>query len=213
MKLVLLGAPGAGKGTLAAYLIEKMGIPSVSTGNMLREAIKNQTELGMSAKKYMDAGELVPDEVVIGLIKDRLAQDDCANGCILDGFPRNIPQAEALEKVVPMDCALSLEIPDETIVNRMSGRRVCLSCGATYNVNSEAMAPKKEGICDNCGDQIVIRKDDAPETVRKRLQVYHASTEVLKDFYGKLGRLRTVNGSQSIEGANEDILKAIGAKA
>ena len=199
MKLVLLGAPGAGKGTLAAYLIEKMGIPSVSTGNMLREAIKNQTELGMSAKKYMDAGELVPDEVVIGLIKDRLAQDDCANGCILDGFPRNIPQAEALEKVVPMDCALSLEIPDETIVNRMSGRRVCLSCGATYNVNSEAMAPKKEGICDNCGDQIVIRKDDAPETVLARLKSYHEQTEPVKGFYANLGKLKSIEIDNDFE--------------
>ena len=199
MKLVLLGAPGAGKGTLAAYLIEKMGIPSVSTGNMLREAIKNQTELGMSAKKYMDAGELVPDEVVIGLIKDRLAQDDCANGCILDGFSRNIPQAEALEKVVPMDCALSLEIPDETIVNRMSGRRVCLSCGATYNVNSEAMAPKKEGICDNCGDQIVIRKDDAPETVLARLKTYHEQTEPVKGFYANLGKLKSIEIDNDFE--------------
>ena len=210
MKLVLLGAPGAGKGTLAAYLIEKMGIPSVSTGNMLREAIKNQTELGMSAKKYMDAGELVPDEVVIGLIKDRLAQDDCANGCILDGFPRNIPQAEALEKVVPMDCALSLEIPDETIVNRMSGRRVCLSCGATYNVNSEAMAPKKEGICDNCGDQIVIRKDDAPETVLARLKTYHEQTEPVKGFYANLGKLKSIDGAQGITATEKFAVEALG---
>ena len=210
MKLVLLGAPGAGKGTLAAYLIEKMGIPSVSTGNMLREAIKNQTELGMSAKKYMDAGELVPDEVVIGLIKDRLAQDDCANGCILDGFPRNIPQAEALEKVVPMDCALSLEIPDETIVNRMRGRRVCLSCGATYNVNSEAMAPKKEGICDNCGDQIVIRKDDAPETVLARLKTYHEQTEPVKGVYSSLGKLKSSEIDNDFEKTKRLACEALG---
>ena len=195
MKLVLLGAPGAGKGTLAAVLIEKMGIPSISTGNMLREAIKNGTSLGMSAKKYMDAGDLVPDEVVIGMIKERLAEPDCANGCILDGFPRNIPQAEALEKVVPMDCALSIEIPDETIVNRMSGRRVCLKCGATYNVNSEVMAPKKEGICDKCGSELILRDDDKPETVKKRLDVYHAQTQPLIEYYTKKGILKTVDGT------------------
>ena len=210
MKLVLLGAPGAGKGTLAAVLIEKMGIPSISTGNMLREAIKNGTSLGMSAKKYMDAGDLVPDEVVIGMIKERLAEPDCANGCILDGFPRNIPQAEALEKVVPMDCALSIEIPDETIVNRMSGRRVCLKCGATYNVNSEAMAPKKEGVCDKCGDEIVIRKDDAPETVLARLATYHEQTEPVKGYYAKLGKLKSIEIDNDFERTKKLAFEALG---
>ena len=210
MKLVLLGAPGAGKGTLAAVLIEEMGIPSISTGNMLREAIKNQTELGLSAKKYMDAGELVPDEVVIGMIKERLAQDDCANGCILDGFPRNIPQAEALEKVVPMDCALSIEIADDVIVKRMSGRRVCLSCGATYNVNSESMAPKKEGVCDNCGDAIVIRKDDAPETVLARLKTYHEQTEPVKGFYANLGKLKSIEIDNDFERTKKLAREALG---
>ena len=210
MKLVLLGAPGAGKGTLAAVLIEKMGIPSISTGNMLREAIKNGTSLGMSAKKYMDAGDLVPDEVVIGMIKERLAEPDCANGCILDGFPRNIPQAEALEKVVPMDCALSIEIPDETIVNRMSGRRVCLKCGATYNVNSEVMAPKKEGICDKCGDEIVIRKDDAPETVLARLATYHEQTEPVKGYYAKLGKLKSIEIDNDFERTKKLAFEAMG---
>ena len=210
MKLVLLGAPGAGKGTLAAVLIDKMGIPSISTGNMLREAIKNGTSLGMSAKKYMDAGDLVPDEVVIGMIKERLAEPDCANGCILDGFPRNIPQAEALEKVVPMDCALSIEIPDETIVNRMSGRRVCLKCGATYNVNSEAMAPKKEGVCDKCGDEIVIRKDDAPETVLARLATYHEQTEPVKGYYEKLGKLKSIEIDNDFERTKKLAFEALG---
>lgn len=210
MKLVLLGAPGAGKGTLAAYLIEKMGIPSVSTGNMLREAIKNQTELGLSAKKYMDAGELVPDEVVIGMIKERLAQPDCANGCILDGFPRNIPQAEALEQVVPMDCALSLEIDDNVIVKRMGGRRVCLKCGATYNVNSEAMAPKQEGICDACGDALVIRKDDAPETVLARLATFHEQTEPVKGFYAKLGKLKSIEIDNDFEATKQLACEALG---
>ena len=210
MKLVLLGAPGAGKGTLAAVLIEKMSIPSISTGNMLREAIKNGTSLGMSAKKYMDAGDLVPDEVVIGMIKERLAEPDCANGCILDGFPRNIPQAEALEKVVPMDCALSIEIPDETIVNRMSGRRVCLKCGATYNVNSEAMAPKKEGVCDKCGDEIVIRKDDAPETVLARLATYHEQTEPVKGYYEKLGKLKSIEIDNDFERTKKLAFEALG---
>lgn len=210
MKLVLLGAPGAGKGTLAAVLIEKMGIPSISTGNMLREAIKNGTPLGMSAKKFMDAGDLVPDEVVIGMIQERLAQPDCANGCILDGFPRNIPQAEALEKVVPMDCALSIEIDDQVIVNRMSGRRVCLKCGATYNVNSPAMAPKQEGICDKCGDAVVIRKDDAPETVLARLNTYHEQTEPVKGFYAELGKLKSIEIDNDFERTQKLAFEALG---
>ncbi len=210
MKLVLLGAPGAGKGTLAAVLIEKMGVPSISTGNMLREAIKNGTPLGLSAKKYMDAGDLVPDEVVIGMIQERLAQPDCANGCILDGFPRNIPQAEALEKVVAMDCALSLEIDDEIIVKRMTGRRVCLKCGATYNVNSAEMAPKQDGVCDKCGDPVVIRKDDAPETVLARLATYHEQTEPVKGYYAKLGKLKSIEIDNDFERTKRLAFEALG---
>ena len=197
MNLILLGAPGAGKGTQAELLVKKLSIPAISTGNMLREAMANGTELGKKAKQYMDEGALVPDELILG---------------ILDGVPRTLAQAEALEaKGIRIDHVVSIEVDDSAIESRMTGRRVCPKCGASYHI--VANPPKKDGICDACGSELIVRKDDAPETVRKRLQVYHASTEVLKDFYGKLGRLRTVNGSQSIEGANEDILKAIGAKA
>ena len=211
MNLILLGAPGAGKGTQAELLVSKLSIPAISTGNMLREAIANGTDLGVKAKQYMDEGNLVPDELILGIVADRVAQDDCAKGFILDGVPRTLAQAEALEaKGVRIDHVVSIEVDDSEIEGRMTGRRVCGKCGASYHI--VANPPKMEGICDSCGSELVIRKDDAPETVRKRLQVYHATTEVLKDFYGKLGRLRLVNGSQSIEGANEDILKAIGAK-
>ena len=211
MNLILLGAPGAGKGTQAELLVEKLSIPAISTGNMLREAIANGTELGKKAKQYMDEGNLVPDELILGIIGQRVAQPDCANGFILDGVPRTLAQAEALEaRGVKIDHVVSIEIDDAVIEGRMTGRRVCGKCGASYHI--VANPPKTEGICDQCGSELMIRKDDAPETVRKRLQVYHATTEVLKDFYGKLGRLRLVNGSQSIEGANEDILKAIGAQ-
>ena len=212
MNLILLGAPGAGKGTQAEIICAKLNIPSISTGNILRAAVKEGTEMGLKAKSFMDAGALVPDEVIIGILKERLAQADCANGFILDGVPRTLAQAEALEaKGIRIDHVISIEVDDSAIESRMTGRRVCPKCGASYHI--VANPPKKDGICDACGSELIVRKDDAPETVRKRLQVYHASTEVLKDFYGKLGRLRTVNGSQSIEGANEDILKAIGAKA
>ena len=212
MNLILLGAPGAGKGTQAELLVKKLSIPAISTGNMLREAMANGTELGKKAKQYMDEGALVPDELILGIVADRVAQSDCANGFILDGVPRTLAQAEALEaKGIRIDHVVSIEVDDSAIESRMTGRRVCPKCGASYHIT--ANPPKKDGICDACGSELIVRKDDAPETVRKRLQVYHASTEVLKDFYGKLGRLRTVNGSQSIEGANEDILKAIGAKA
>lgn len=212
MNLILLGAPGAGKGTQAEIICAKLNIPSISTGNILRAAVKEGTEMGLKAKSFMDAGALVPDEVIIGILKERLAQADCANGFILDGVPRTLAQAEALEaKGIRIDHVVSIEVDDSAIESRMTGRRVCPKCGASYHI--VANPPKKDGICDACGSELIVRKDDAPETVRKRLQVYHASTEVLKDFYGKLGRLRTVNGSQSIEGANEDILKAIGAKA
>ena len=211
MNLILLGAPGAGKGTQAELLVSKLSIPAISTGNMLREAIANGTDLGKKAKQYMDEGNLVPDELILGIVADRVTQADCANGFILDGVPRTLAQAEALEaKGVRIDHVVSIEVDDSEIEGRMTGRRVCGKCGASYHI--VANPPKMENVCDSCGSELVIRKDDAPETVRKRLQVYHATTEVLKDFYAKLGRLRLVNGSQSIEGANEDILKAIGAK-
>ena len=211
MNLILLGAPGAGKGTQAELLVKKLSIPAISTGNMLREAIANGTELGKKAKQFMDEGALVPDELILGIIGDRVAQRDCAKGFILDGVPRTLAQAEALEaKGIRIDHVVSIEVDDSVIEGRMTGRRVCGKCGASYHV--VANPPKVDGVCDSCGSELVIRKDDKPETVRKRLEVYHATTEVLKDFYGKLGRLCVVNGDQSIEGANEDILKAIGAK-
>ena len=212
MNLILLGAPGAGKGTQAELLMQHLGIPSISTGNMLREAIRQGTELGMQAKQYMDGGLLVPDELVLGIVAERVAQDDCANGFILDGVPRTLAQAEALEaKGVHIDHAVSIEIDDAVIEGRMTGRRVCGKCGASYHI--VANPPKTENVCDSCGGELIIRKDDAPETVRKRLDVYHAQTEVLMDYYGKQGKIRHIEGNQSIEGANEDILKAIGAKA
>ncbi len=211
MNLILLGAPGAGKGTQAELLVKQLGIPAISTGNMLREAMANGTELGKKAKKYMDEGALVPDELILGIVADRVAQPDCEKGFILDGVPRTLAQAEALEaKGVKIDHVVSIEVDDAAIEGRMTGRRVCAKCGASYHI--VANPPKQDGICDSCGGELIIRKDDKPETVRHRLEVYHASTEVLKDFYGKLGRLRIVNGNQPIGDANEDILKAIGAK-
>lgn len=197
MNLILLGAPGAGKGTLASYLIEKMGVPSVSTGNILREAIANKTELGQKAKAFMDAGQLVPDQLVIDLLQDRIAQDDCKNGFILDGFPRTIPQAEALDQIASIDCALSLEVDDAVIEGRMTGRRVCLKCGATYHI--KANPPKQEGVCDVCGDTLHIRKDDKPDVVKHRLATYHEQTEPLKDYYGAQGKLKSIDGAQGIE--------------
>ena len=211
MNLILLGAPGAGKGTQAELLLEKLSIPAISTGNMLREAMKNGTPVGQKAKYYMDNGLLVPDEVILGIVAERVAQPDCANGFILDRVPRTLAQAQALEDTgVRIDHVVSIEIDDAEIEGRMTGRRVCSACGASYHV--VANPPKTEGVCDLCGQSLVTRKDDAPETVRKRLQVYHAETEVLKEFYAKLGKLRLVNGNQSIEQANADILQAIGAK-
>ena len=211
MNLILLGAPGAGKGTQAEMLTQQLSIPAISTGNMLREAMANGTELGKKAKQYMDEGNLVPDELILGIVADRVARPDCQNGFILDGVPRTLAQAEALEaKGVKIDHVVSIEVSDDEIQDRMTGRRVCSKCGASYHV--VANPTKMEGLCDLCGGELMIRKDDAPETVRKRLEVYHATTEVLKDFYGKLGRLRIVNGSQPIQSANEDILKAIGAQ-
>ena len=211
MNLILLGAPGAGKGTQAELLVKKLSIPAISTGNMLREAIANGTELGKKVKQHMDDGSLVPDELILGIVADRVAQPDCARGFILDGMPRTLAQAEALEKMgVKIDHVVSIEVDDAVIEGRMTGRRVCPKCGASYHI--VANPPKMDGICNACGSELSIRKDDAPETVRKRLEVYHATTEVLKDFYGKLGRLCIVEGNQPIEDANEAILKAIGAQ-
>ena len=209
MKLILLGAPGAGKGTQAANICAKYNIPAISTGDALRAAIKEGTQLGLEAKSYMDAGKLVPDEVVIGLIKEKLASDSCKNGFILDGFPRSIPQAEALDAMgIQMDVVLSLEVADEKIVERMSGRRVC-HCGASYHV--AYLPPKTEGICDKCGAELYIRDDDAEATVRKRLDTFHAQTEPLKDYYGAKGILVTVQGREEVEDTSAAVLEALAA--
>ena len=211
MNLILLGAPGAGKGTQAELLIEQLNIPSISTGNMLREAMANGSELGKQVKAYMDSGSLVPDDVILSIVADRVKQPDCANGFILDGVPRTLAQAEALDaKGVRIDHVVSIEIDDAVIEGRMTGRRVCTKCGASYHI--VANPTKQEGICDLCGSEVAIRKDDAPETVRHRLEVYHASTEVLKDYYKKQGKLRLVEGNQPIADANRDILRALGAE-
>ena len=209
MKLILLGAPGAGKGTQADIIKKTLGIPTISTGNILRAAVKNGTPTGLRAKEYMDAGKLVPDDVIIGIISERLQEPDCANGYILDGVPRTIAQAEALEQAgIRFDAVVAIEIPDERIVARMGGRRVCESCGASYHVVN--IPPKKEGICDVCGGALKQRKDDDPETVKDRLAVYHKETEPLKDFYENLGVLKLVEGNQPIEAATRDILAALG---
>ena len=212
MNLILLGAPGAGKGTQAELIVEKLGIPSISTGNMLREAIRNGSDLGKKVKQYMDEGSLVPDDLVLSIVAERVTQPDCSNGFILDGVPRTLAQAEALDaKGVKIDHVVSIEVDDSVIEGRMTGRRVCSSCGASYHI--VANPPKTEGVCDLCAGELIIRKDDAPETVRHRLEVYHASTEILKSYYDKQGKLRLVEGNQAIEDINEQILKVIGAKA
>lgn len=208
MNLVLLGAPGAGKGTLASYLIEKMGIPSISTGNILREAIKNNTPLGQQAKDFMDAGQLVPDNLVIDLLKERIAKRDCKSGFILDGFPRTIPQAEALDQVAKIDCALLVDVPYEAIEKRMTGRRVCLRCGATYHV--DANPPRIAGVCDICGDKLVIRSDDQPEVVKRRHETYHEQTEPLVDYYEKQGKLTRIDGTQGIRETEKLAVEALG---
>ena len=209
MKLILLGAPGAGKGTQAEILCKKLGIPSISTGNILRAAIKDGTPTGLKAKSYIDAGALVPDEVIIGIVDERLAQDDCRNGYILDGVPRTIAQAEALEKAgITFDAVVSIEISEEEILRRMSGRRVCGACGASYNV--DFVPPRVEGICDSCGGKLIQRKDDTPETVRERLKVYHTETEPLVDFYAARGLLRPVRSDDTKEGTTQAILAALG---
>lgn len=211
MKLILLGAPGAGKGTQAEILSEKLRIPAISTGNILREAVKNQTEVGLQAKAFLDKGQLVPDEVVVGIVRERVSMDDCADGFILDGMPRTIPQAQALEDAgIAIDRVVSIEVDDAAIEQRMTGRRVCSSCGASYHVTSHP--PGRDGVCDRCGGELIVRADDKPETVRERLTVYHRETEPLKDFYEKLGRLSLVDGSRSIDEISKDILAAAGGR-
>ena len=214
MKIIMLGAPGAGKGTQAKMLAEKYGIPHISTGDIFRANIKNGTELGAKAKEYMDKGLLVPDELVVDLIMDRFKADDCKNGYILDGFPRTIPQAEALDAALAangekIDYAVNVEVPDENIVNRMSGRRACLDCGATYHVVS--LPPKTEGKCDHCGSDLVLRDDDKPETVQKRLSVYHEQTQPLIDYYKNQGILKSVDGTQPMEAVFTAITDILGA--
>ena len=209
MKMILLGAPGAGKGTQAERLCKVLEIPTISTGNILRAAVKNGTPTGLKAKAFMDAGKLVPDEVIIGIITERLAEDDCKNGYILDGVPRTIAQAEAMEKAgINFDAVVSIEVADEVIMERMSGRRVCESCGASYHL--VAVPPKVAGVCDSCGGKLVQRKDDAPETVKDRLAVYHRETEPLKDFYAQRGLLKSVENQPSVEATTAAILKALG---
>ena len=202
MKIIMLGAPGAGKGTQAKMIADKYGVPHISTGDIFRANIKNGTELGMEAKKYMDQGLLVPDELTVRILLDRVAQDDCKSGYVLDGFPRTIPQAEVLDCELTklgdhIDYAINVDVPDENIVKRMSGRRACLTCGATYHI--EHVPPKKEGICDVCGSELVLRDDDKPETVKNRLNVYHEQTQPLIDFYTEKGVLKTVDGTVPME--------------
>lgn len=208
MKIIFLGAPGAGKGTQAEIVSERLAIPTISTGAIIREAIKTGTEMGLAAKKYTDAGALVPDEVVIGIIRERLVKEDCKNGFILDGFPRTVPQAEALDAmgIVP-DAVVSLEVADEAIVERMGGRRVCDKCGASYHVKYNPSA--KGEVCEKCGNALSIRRDDAPEVVQSRLAIYHESTEPLKDFYAKKGLLRLVEGQEKLEDTTALTLAAL----
>lgn len=203
MKIVLLGAPGSGKGTQAARITAEFGIPAISTGDMLRENMRKGTELGLKAKAFMDGGNLVPDDIILEMVGERLKQPDCANGFLFDGFPRTIPQAEALEKVAALDCALLLDVPDKFIEERMTGRRVCPKCGRTYHVTN--IPPKVAGICDDCGTELVQRDDDSPETVRARLRVYHDQTEPLVDFYKGRGILKVVDGRQELDVAAAEI--------
>ena len=211
MNLILLGAPGAGKGTQAELLVKALSIPAISTGNMLREAVSHNTPLGEQVRQIMDSGMLVPDDVVLDLVSRRVARDDCKNGFILDGVPRTLSQAEALDAAgITVDYVVSIEIEDSVIEGRMTGRRVCPKCGASYHIT--ANPPKKDNTCDQCGSELIIRKDDVPETVKSRLAIYHETTEVLKDYYKAQNKLRLVEGNQSIEGAFQDILRALGEK-
>ncbi len=208
MKLILLGAPGAGKGTQAEIFSKRLNIPTISTGNILRAAMKNGTPVGLQAREYVESGKLVPDAVVIGIVQERLAEPDCADGYILDGMPRTIPQAEALESCgIEIDCALSIEVSDDVIIERMSGRRTCPDCGASFHVRSNP--PKQDGVCDLCGAALTIRADDAPETVRARLATYHQETEPLKAFYAVRGKLKTVDNQPTIEATTAEIAKAL----
>ena len=213
MKIIMLGAPGAGKGTQAKMIAEKYGIPHVSTGDIFRANIKNGTELGKEAKQYMDQGLLVPDELTVKILLDRVAQEDCKNGYVLDGFPRTIPQAEVLDEALgklgeEIDYAVDVDVPDENIVKRMSGRRACLKCGATYHV--EHIPPKEEGICDSCGSELVLRDDDRPETVQNRLKVYHDQTQPLIEYYTGKGVLRTVDGTMDMQDVFRSIVEILG---
>ena len=212
MKLILLGAPGSGKGTMAAVLKNEYKITHISTGDIFRANIKEQTPLGIEAKKYIDAGQLVPDEVTISMVEDRLSQDDCKNGYLLDGFPRTIPQAEALDAALSkngekVDYAINVDVPDENIVNRMSGRRACVGCGATYHIKYNA--PKVEGVCDTCGEKLILRDDDKPETVLNRLSVYHEQTQPLIDYYEKAGVVRNIDGTQDMNDVFEAIVAVL----
>ena len=213
MKIIMLGAPGAGKGTQADMICNKYNVPHISTGDIFRANIKNGTELGQKAKGYMDAGELVPDSLVVDLVIDRIHQDDCANGYVLDGFPRTIPQAEALDAALAesgeaVDYAINVDVPDENIVTRMSGRRACVKCGATYHVKYNA--PKREGVCDNCGSELIQRDDDKPETVLNRLSVYHEQTQPLIDYYDGKGIVKNIDGTQDLETVFADITAILG---
>ena len=214
MKIIMLGAPGAGKGTQAKKIADKYQIPHISTGDIFRANIKNGTELGMKAKTYMDQGLLVPDELVVDLVVDRLAQEDCVNGCVLDGFPRTIPQAECLDAALAakgeaIDYAVDVDVPDENIINRMGGRRACVACGATYHIVH--IPTKVEGVCDRCGESLILRDDDKPETVKKRLDVYHAQTQPLIDYYTAKNVLKTVDGTQDMEAVFQSIVDILGA--
>lgn len=214
MKLIMLGAPGAGKGTQAKKISAKYGIPHISTGDIFRANIKGGTELGMKAKAFMDQGQLVPDEITIGMLLDRIKEDDCQKGYVLDGFPRTIPQAESLTKALTelgdkIDWAVNVDVPDENIISRMSGRRACLGCGQTYHIVYNA--PSQEGICDVCGQELVLRDDDKPETVQKRLKVYHKQTQPLIDYYREAGVLAEVDGTKDLEEVFQDIVKILGA--
>lgn len=214
MKLIMLGAPGAGKGTQAKKISAKYEIPHISTGDIFRANIKGGTELGMKAKAFMDQGQLVPDEITIGMLLDRIKEDDCKNGYVLDGFPRTIPQAESLTKALTelgdkIDWAVNVDVPDENIISRMSGRRACLGCGQTYHIVYNA--PKQEGVCDACGETLVLRDDDKPETVKKRLEVYHEQTQPLIDYYKAAGVLAEVDGTKDLENVFQDIVKILGA--
>ena len=212
MNLILLGAPGAGKGTQAELLTQKLSIPAISTGMMLREAMKNGSALGTQVQEIIDSGRLVPDDIIMEIVAQRISQPDCKNGFILDGVPRTLSQAKALDAAgIVIDYVISIEIADDVIEHRMTGRRVCPGCGASFHIENNR--PKTEGICDNCGEKLTIRDDDAPETVRNRLKVYHEKTELLKDYYAQQGRLCLVQGNQSIMDTNRDILVAIGDKA